>query len=181
MKRFILIIPIIVFIIIIAVLSVMTLQTKEGRNPSIVPSALLGKEAPNIELPMLARNIPGGFKGSDLVGRVNIVNVFSSWCVPCLVEHPQISWLATNGFPIYAINHRDNVSDASNWLKKHGNPYVAVGFDPEGTASLEWGVGGVPETFIINASGIITYKHIGPITKEILKEKILPKLHEAKR
>ena len=89
--------------------------------------------------------------------------------------------LATNGFPIYAINHRDNVSDASNWLKKHGNPYVAVGFDPEGRASLEWGVGGVPETFIINASGIITYKHIGPITKEILKEKILPKLHEAKR
>ena len=181
MKRFILITPIIVFSIIIAVLTVMTLQTKEGRNPSLVPSALLGKQAPKIELPVVTSNIPGGFKGSDLVGRVSMVNIFSSWCVPCLTEHPQISWLAANALPIYAINYRDNASDASSWLKKHGNPYVAVGFDPEGRASLEWGVSGVPETFIINARGIITYKHVGPITKKILTETILPKIQEAKR
>jgi len=181
MKRFILITPIILFTVIIAVLAVLTLQTKEGRNPSLVPSALIGKQAPKIELPLVAKNIPGGFKGSDLIGKVSIVNVFSSWCVPCLVEHPQINWLATNGFPIYAINHRDNATDASVWLKKHGNTYVAVGFDPKGRASLEWGISGVPETFIINARGIVTYKHVGPITKKNLIEIILPKIQEARK
>jgi len=181
MKRFILITPIIFFTIIIAVLTVLTLQTKEGRNPSLIPSALIGKKAPKIGLPVVAKHIPGGFKGSDLIGRVSMVNVFSSWCVPCLAEHPQISWLAANGFPIYAINHRDNASDASSWLKKHGNPYVAVGFDPKGRASLEWGVSGIPETFIVNAKGIVTYKHVGPITEKKLKEIILPKIQEARR
>jgi cytochrome c biogenesis protein CcmG/thiol:disulfide interchange protein DsbE len=161
------------------VLAVLTLQTKDGRDPSLIPSALLGKPAPAVGLPAVAEDIPGGFAGADLRGRVTMVNVFASWCVPCLVEHPLITRLAEEGVAVYAINHRDTVREASRWLKKNGNPYTAVGFDPDGRASVEWGVTGVPETYIINAEGIVTFKHAGPITAKVLKDTILPKLEEA--
>lgn len=179
MRRVLLILPVVLFIVLIGVLAVLTLQTKDGRDPSLIPSALLGKPAPAVDLPAVAEDIPGGFAGADLRGRVTMVNVFASWCVPCLAEHPLITRLAEEGVAVYAINHRDTAAEASRWLKIHGNPFAAVGFDPEGRASVEWGVTGVPETYIINAEGIVTFKHAGPITAKVLEDTILPKLEEA--
>lgn len=179
MRRLLLILPVALFVVLIGVLAVLTLKTQDGRDPSLIPSALLGKPAPEIILPAVAETIPGGFAGADLRGRVTMVNVFASWCVPCLAEHPLITRIAEDGVPVYAINHRDTVPDASKWLKKHGNPFTAIGFDPEGRASVEWGVTGVPETYIINAEGLVTFKHAGPITAKVLKDTILPKLREA--
>jgi len=179
MRRVLLVLPIVLFAVLIGVLAVMTLQTNNGRDPSLIPSPLVGKPAPEFTLPGIAGNTAGGFATGDLRGRATMVNVFASWCVPCLAEHPLISRLAGDGVPVYAINHRDTAADATKWLKKNGNPYTAVGFDPDGRVSTEWGVTGIPETFIINADGIIIYKHSGPITPKVLEDKILPKLREA--
>ncbi len=179
MRRTLLILPVALFAILIGVLAVLTLQTKDGRDPSLIPSPLVGKPAPAVSLPAVAEDIAGGFSGADLRGRVTMVNVFASWCVPCLAEHPLITRLAADGLAVYAINHRDTAPAAAKWLKRNGNPYTAVGFDPDGRASVEWGVTGVPETFIINADGLIIYKHAGPITAKVLEDKILPKLRDA--
>jgi len=180
-KRILLTLPILFFVVLIGILALLTLETREGRDPSIVPSALIGKKAPTINLPAISDDIPGGFTRDDLLGRVTILNVFASWCAPCLIEHKQIEKLSEIGIPVFAINHHDKVTDVTLWLKKHGNPYEAIGFDPDGRASIEWGVSGLPETYIINANGIITYKHSGPITKSVLKKKILPELEKAKK
>ncbi len=179
MRRLLLILPVVIFAVLIGVLAVLTLQTKDGRDPSLIPSALLGKPVPEFSLPAVADDIAGGFATADLRGRVTMVNVFASWCVPCLAEHPLISRLAADGLAIYAIDHRDTAVDVAKWLKKNGNPYTAVGFDPDGRVSVEWGVTGVPETFIINADGVVIYKHSGPMTAKVLKDKILPKIREA--
>lgn len=181
MRRALLILPIVLFAILVGILGMLTLQTQEGRDPSLIPSALIGKPAPAFSLPAVADNVPGGFETSDLRGSATMVNVFASWCVPCLAEHPLITRLATDGVPVYGIDHRDKAPDVTKWLKQHGNPYTAVGFDPDGRVSVEWGVTGVPETFIINAEGTVIYKHAGPITPKVLEEKILPKLREASK
>ncbi len=179
MRRVLLVLPVVLFAVLIVVLGVLTLQTQEGRDPSLIPSPLVGKPAPEFVLPAVAENVAGGFATENLRGEVTMVNVFASWCIPCLAEHPLISRLAEDGLRVYGINHRDEASEAIRWLKRHGNPYTAVGFDPDGRISLEWGVTGVPETFIVNAAGVITYKHAGPITVRVLEDKILPKLREA--
>ncbi len=134
---------------------------------------------PQFALPAVDANIAGGFATDDLRGRVTVVNVFASWCRPCLVEHPLLSRLAADGFPLYGINHRDTAPKAVAWLKKNGNPFTAVGFDPDGRVGAKWGVTGLPETYIIDVSGRIIYKHDGPITPQILEDKILPMLREA--
>lgn len=179
MRRVFLVIPILVFAALVGVLGVLTLQTQEGRDPSLIPSPLIGKPAPQFTLPALAEDVPGGFETADLRGQVTMVNFFASWCVPCLAEHPLITRLSQDGLTVYGVNHRDTVAAATRWLKRNGNPYDAVGADPDGRVSLEWGVTGLPETFIVNADGIITYKHAGPITPADLEDKILPKLREA--
>ncbi len=179
MRRVLLILPVAIFAILVVVLGVLTLQTQDGRDPSLIPSPLVGKPAPDFILPALAEDIPGGFATDNLRGEVTMVNFFASWCIPCLAEHPLITRLSEDGLAVYGVNHRDTVEDATKWLKKNGNPYNAVGADPDGRVSLDWGVTGLPETFIINAEGIITYKHAGPITPDVLKDTILPKLREA--
>ena len=107
-----------------------------------------------------------------------VLDVFASWCVPCLAEHPLITELAEAGTRVYGINHRDTADDAITWLRRHGNPYAAIGFDADARASLEWGVTGVPETFIIDRDGTIAYKHTGPLTRDVLERRIVPKLRE---
>lgn len=181
MRRLLLVLPVALFAVLVGVLGVLTLQTQHGRDPSLIPSPLVGKPAPDFILPAVADDVAGGFTTADLRGKVTMVNVFASWCVPCLAEHPLITRLAEDGLTVYGINHRDEAPEAVKWLKRNGNPYHAVGFDPDGRVSLEWGVTGVPETFIINAAGIITYKHAGPITTQVLEDKILPKLQEAQQ
>lgn len=179
MRRVVVFLPVAVFAALVGLM--VSLLTDDERNDDLtrLPSALIGKPAPAIDLPAVNATIPGGFSTEDLKGRVTLVNVFASWCTPCLAEHPQIETLAERGIPVYGINHRDKPEAADTWLRRHGNPYTAVGADLDARASIEWGVTGVPETFIIDANGVVTYKHVGPITQEALDNKILPRLREA--
>jgi cytochrome c biogenesis protein CcmG/thiol:disulfide interchange protein DsbE len=179
MRRLVVILPVLLFAALLGVMAALLTDDERNNDPSRLPSPLVGKTAPAISLPAIAEIIPGGFSTNDLKGRVTIVNVFASWCVTCLAEHPLITKLAADGARVYGINHRDKAADAITWLRRHGNPYEAIGADTDARASLEWGVTGVPETFIIDANGKIAYKHAGPITPEVLEGKIPPKLREA--
>lgn len=141
-------------------------------DPSQLPSALIGKPAPSLLLPPLeglfSKNVQvPGFDPSTFQGQVTLVNVWASWCVPCQTEHPQLMRLETdNRFRLIGINYKDAPENARRFLGRYGNPFVAVGVDSNGRAGIEWGVYGVPETFLIGRDGKIIYKHIGPITEE---------------
>ena len=181
MRRLAVILPVALFAGLIGVMVALLTNSERNDNLSRLPSPLVGRMAPEFSLPAVDASVPGGFSTEDLKGRATVVNVFASWCAPCLAEHPVIERLAAQGVPVYGINHRDKPEAATNWLRRHGNPYTAVGADPDARASLDWGVTGVPETFIIDANGLITYKHVGPVTQDVLENKILPKLREAER
>jgi cytochrome c biogenesis protein CcmG, thiol:disulfide interchange protein DsbE len=148
-----------------------------GLNPREVPSPLIGKAAPAFELPLLAAP-DKTFTQKDMLGKVWVLNVWASWCAPCLVEHPQITRLAAGAVPVVGLNYKDARDDAIPWLKRNGNPYVTIVQDPSGRIGLDYGVYGVPETYVIDRRGVIRYKRIGPVTPEILKEKIEPLLKE---
>ena len=133
------------------------------RDPSTLPSALIDQPVPTFELPPVAGREGPGFGSADLVGRVSLVNVFASWCVPCRVEHPLMMALADDGVAIYGIDYKDPAEQAAAWLAELGDPYRAVGADRDGRVAIDWGVYGVPETFVVDGRGIIRHQHIGPI------------------
>jgi len=144
-----------------------------GKNIAEVPSALIDQPAPAFTLPPIDGR-RDGFASSELAGKVALVNVFASWCAPCRAEHPILMRLARDGVAIYGINHKDRPEDALRFLAELGNPYRAVGADRDGRVSLEWGVYGYPETFVIDRQGRIRYRHVGPIMPEHLEQTILP-------
>jgi len=145
-----------------------------GDDPSDLPSALIDQAAPATDLPGLPGRGPG-FTTADLGGEVMLVNVFASWCVPCLAEHPVLTRLAAEeGLTIHAINYRDAPDDALAWLGRHGDPFARIGSDPEGRAGIDWGITGVPETFVIDAAGRVRFRFAGPVMPEIAAERILP-------
>lgn len=160
-----------------------------GGDPSTIPSALIGKTVPEFSLDALSglvddNNVPvPGFSSDDLdEGRVTIVNVWASWCVPCRAEHPVLVALGSEtGLPIYGINYKDNPENARRFLGQLGNPFQAVGVDPDGRASIDWGLYGVPETFIVAGDGTIAFKFVGPMTGEIVENIILPEIERAGR
>ncbi len=160
------------------VLTMLALLTDDERNANMerLPSPLVGGPVPAFSLPPIPGAAAEGVSTDMLGGRVSAVNVFASWCGPCVVEHPSVARLAREGFAVYGINYRDRAPDALAWLERHGNPYAAVGFDPDARASFEWGVTGVPETFLVDAEGRIVHKHVGPIMPADLDGKILPML-----
>jgi len=180
MRRLIVILPVAIFAALIGVMASLLTDSERNSDLSRLPSALIGQPVPAFELPAVTPGVPGGFSNADLLGRVTVLSVFASWCVPCLAEHPQITRIAETGTPVYGLNHRDKPEDAEKWLRRHGNPYIAVGADLNGRASVEWGVTGVPETFIIDVSGRIAYKHVGPVTPDALNEKIMPLLRRTR-
>lgn len=144
------------------------------RNASVLPSTLIDKPAPNFDLPPLLDG-GKGFKTADLKGEVSLVNVFASWCVPCRAEHP--IWLklaAEEKIAIYGINWKDKREQATAWMEELGNPYKAIGFDPDNKAGVEWGVYGAPETYVIDRNGRVRFKYVGPVFEETLNETILP-------
>ncbi len=143
-------------------------------NPREIPSALIGDPVPEFELPPVqGRTL--GFSDKDLRGEVSLVNVFASWCVECRVEHPFLMRLKEEKVvPLYGLNYKDKPDDAQVWLDTLGDPYTRTGADISGRVSIDWGVYGVPETFVVDRNGIIAYKHIGAMNPKIFKEKILP-------
>lgn len=171
MMRFIL--PLVAFL----VLSVF-LYVGLNLNPREVPSPLIDKPAPAFTLPQL-HEPNKQFSPSDMKGKVWLLNVWASWCVSCREEHPILVDLARqNVVPIYGLDYKDGREEALMWLKRGGDPYVLSVADSEGRIGIDYGVYGVPETYVIDKQGIIRYKQIGPITHEALREKILPLVAE---
>jgi len=156
--------------------------TSMDRDPGLVRSVLIDRPAPAIALdPVDGLGVPG-FTSADLEGAPTIVNVFASWCVPCRAEHPLLEALkAETGVRLFGINQADAPENARAFLEELGNPYDAVGADRDRRASIDWGVYGVPETFIIDAEGTITYKHVGPLTAQSLEKEVIPALEQAAR
>ena len=147
-------------------------------DPKLVPSPLIDKQAPAFSLAML-EDPSRKLATSDLAGQVWVLNVWASWCVSCRAEHEVISKLASrNLVTVVGLNYKDEPADATRWLKQYGNPYAASVIDRDGRVGIDWGVYGVPETFVIGADGLIKYKHIGPVTHESLEQKIMPVLRE---
>ena len=144
------------------------------RDPTLVPSPLVGKPVPQFSLdPVKGRTL--GLSSRDLRGEVSLVNVFASWCVACRHEHGLLLALEREGVvPIHGLNYKDAPDDAAAWLDALGDPYTRTGADLDGRAGLDWGVYGVPETFVVDRDGRIAYKHIGPVTPRVLDETILP-------
>lgn len=150
-------------------------------KPRDIPSALIGQTIPEFSLPGIP-NHEEGLSAADLrAGEVILVNVFASWCIPCRQEHPLFMELArTTDIKIYGFNHRDTPEDAARWLATFGDPYDRVGSDVDGRAGIDWGVYGVPETFIVDGQGRIIYKHISVVTRDILDREILPLMEQAR-
>lgn len=145
----------------------------------VVPSALIDKPVPDFELPGIPGYPNSGFASSSFGGKVSVVNVFASWCIPCRAEHPVIEHLAKmNVATVYGLNWKDRPAAATKWLAELGDPYAAIGSDQSGRAGIEWGVYGVPETYVVGPDAIIRYRHVGPITPSVLENKILPLIRD---
>lgn len=145
-----------------------------GRDPSVLPSPLIGRPVPEFRLPPVqGRTL--GLSTADLKGEVSLVNIFASWCVACREEHPVFMQLSQSGaVPIHGINYKDRPQDAAEWLDNLGDPYTRTGADLDGRVAIDWGVYGVPETFVLDARGHIAFKQVGPITPEIYRDTIGP-------
>ena len=167
MLRF--LIPLAVFVVLVGFLWVgLSLKPRE------VPSPLIDKPAPAFVLSRLD-NPQQSVTPSDLRGQVWLLNVWASWCVACLDEHPVLVEFSRSGaLPIYGLNYKDSPDAAKAWLGKHGNPYTVSIVDADGRVGIDYGVYGVPETFLIDKEGVIRFKQIGPVTPEVLRDKILP-------
>jgi cytochrome c biogenesis protein CcmG/thiol:disulfide interchange protein DsbE len=160
-------------------------QLSSGIDPAQIPSVMVGKKAPPFQgapLEGLVRDgaqVPG-LATADFTGHVSIVNVFASWCIPCREEHPILLELAADKrFQLVGLNYKDDPGNARRFLGQIGNPYAAVGIDPSGRIGIDWGVYGVPESFVIAADGTIAYKFIGPLTEDSLRDTLMPQVLKA--
>jgi cytochrome c biogenesis protein CcmG, thiol:disulfide interchange protein DsbE len=155
-----------------------------GGDPSLLPSALLGKPVPEFALPPLAelggadgKDVPGLASADLAQGELTIVNVFASWCVECQAEHPLLVALAQQkGIRLYGIDYKDDAGSARRFLGRYGNPYARVGADASGRTAIDFGVYGVPETYVVTGDGRIAYRQVGPLTEGAIRDKILPLL-----
>jgi len=145
-----------------------------GHDPKEIPSVLIGKSVPQFNLPPV-KGRALGLSSDNLHGEVSLVNVFASWCVECRLEHPLIMQLKEQGVvTIHGLNYKDRPDDAARWLNSLGDPYTRTGADINGRVGIDWGVYGVPETFVVGKDGRIALKQIGPLTADIIEQKILP-------
>ena len=176
-RRWVFLIPLVVFA---ALAGIFLIRLESGGDTDFIPSALGGKPAPEFALAPLDPALPG-LKRADLLGQVTVVNIFASWCVPCRDEHPQLQKLAAAGNArLVGIDYKDAGDNARRFLGELGNPYSAIGVDAAGRAAIDWGVYGVPETFIVSGDGIIRFKKVGPISDEDLTKVILPEIEKAR-
>jgi cytochrome c biogenesis protein CcmG, thiol:disulfide interchange protein DsbE len=178
------IVPVLIFAGLVALFS-FALTTGD---PSKLPSALIGKPVPHTEFAAVEgltdKGQPlAGFTSSALKeGEVSVVNFWASWCVPCVQEHALLLELkARTGVPIYGVNYKDQPVAARRFLGRYGNPFKAVGADGKGRGAIEWGVYGMPETFVVNGAGEIVFKHVGPMTPQSLTTQVIPAIERARK
>ncbi len=190
MKRFLILIPLGLFLALAIFLAIGL-----NRDPHEVPSPLIGKPAPAFTLPRLDAAPQAGvqagvqtgtpaatFSPKDMAGKVWLLNVWASWCVSCRVEHPVLLAFAKSGAaPLVGLDYKDVPADAQAWLARHGNPYVLSAVDADGRVGIDYGVYGVPETYVIDKAGTIRFKQIGPVTTEVMRSRILPLIEELKK
>jgi cytochrome c biogenesis protein CcmG/thiol:disulfide interchange protein DsbE len=174
MTKFIL--PLALFLVLVVFLAIGL-----SRDPHEIPSPLVDKPAPAFVLPVLS-DPQQSFKLQEMRGKVWLLNAWASWCVACREEHPLLLELSRSGVvPIYGLDYKDARQDALAWLDEFGNPYKLVLSDADGRVGIDYGVYGVPETFVIDRNGVIRYKQIGPITEEALQKKIIPLVKELQK
>lgn len=172
-----------IFLLPVVIFSGLALVLGAGltRDPKAIPSALVGRPVPAFSLPPVqGRTL--GLSSTDLTGEVSLVNVFASWCTECRAEHPLLMRLAADkAIPVHGLNYKDLPEDAARWLNTFGDPYTRTGADRNGRVAIDWGVYGVPETFVVSADGRIMHKHIGPLSERALGEAILPLVERLRR
>ena len=174
MKRY--LVPLGIFVVLVIFLAI-GLQ----RNPQEIPSPFIGKPAPAFTLTQL-ENANKNFSPQDMQGKVWLLNVWASWCAPCRAELPELLEFSKQGVaPLVGLNYTDVREDGNKWLSQFGNPYQLSVFDGDGRVGIDYGVYGVPETFIIDKQGVIRMKHVGPVTADVIKEKFLPLIKELNR
>jgi len=151
-----------------------------GHDPTALKSAMIDKPAPDFTLPPILEDRPGVAR-ADLGGKPVLVNFFASWCAPCRIEHATLAGLAASGVPIYGIAYKDKPQDARRFLADLGDPYQRIGLDLEGRTAIDFGVYGVPETYILDRDGRIRFRYAGALTDAVLKTEILPRLEALSR
>ena len=184
-SRAVLILPL---VLVVGLLGLMRVALQFG-DPSHLPSALIGKPVPEFDLAAIPRlqneagtPVPGFSSASLKSGKVSLLNFWASWCAPCAAEHPELVELAKQGVALYGIDYKGDTPEAARrFLTRHGNPFVAVGADETGMTGIDLGVTGVPETFVIDGSGRIVMRFQGPLTAEVIAEKIKPAVEKAER
>lgn len=175
--RWIVFLPLAIFLALAGVFLVMLLA---GRDTLTVPSALIGQSAPKTDLPPLDPGLYAGLGTENLAGNVTLVNIWASWCAPCRQEHPLLMELAGDKrFVIAGFNYKDEPGNARKFLSELGNPYRIVGTDPSGRTAIDWGVYGVPETFLVDREGVIRLKHVGPLTPDAVRTVLMPAIEKA--
>ena len=178
-----LLLPLVLVVVMLVLLGVVL---RMGDHETL-PSALIGKPVPEFALPPIANVLgdngptPGLSSAAFKTGKVSILNVWATWCAPCQAEHPLLIQLSQQGIPIFSINYKDKPEAARRFLAAHGNPFRAIGSDDSGLTAIDFGVYGVPETFVIDGDGKIAYRFPGPLSPEILGQKIMPAIEKAGR
>lgn len=171
MRRLAFIVPIVLFLMVAAALGLGL-----RRDPSVLPSMLIDRPIPTFDLPGLTPGDTAGLASSDFTGKPMLLNVFASWCVACVMEHPMLLQLEAEGVTIHGLNWKDEPAAGAAWLAQRGNPYTRIGSDPRGRTGIDFGVTGAPETFVIDGQGRVRYRHVGPITPEVWTETLEPML-----
>ena len=176
-RRWLVILPLVIFT---ALAGVFLKQLLAGGDTSIVPSALIGTQAPETDLPAIEGiNLPP-FHSAELKGKVTLVNVWASWCVPCRAEHPLLMELAKDGrFEIAGLNYKDKPENARKFITDLGNPFTVLGADQNGRAAINWGVYGVPESYLVGRDGTILWKQTGPFTPDNVTKGLMPEIEKA--
>ena len=176
-RRLLVFLPVILFL---ALAALFLVQLVSGRDVATIPSALIGEPAPKTSLPPLEGMALPGIDSQDFTGKVTLVNVWASWCAPCREEHPLLLALSEDKrFGIAGLNYKDAPENARRFLGSLGNPYSAVGVDQAGRTAIDWGVYGVPETFLVGKDGKIVFKHVGPLTEQAVTGDLLPAIEKA--
>lgn len=176
-RKLFILLPLLLFL---ALAGIFLAQLLSGRDLAVVPSALIGQAAPKTELlPLEGVSLPG-LNSADFIGKVTLVNVWASWCAPCREEHPVIVELSKDQrVTVAGFNYKDKPENARRFLGELGNPFDVLGVDPKGRSAIDWGVYGIPETFLVGKDGKVAFKHVGPMTPESVRATLMPEIEKA--